>query len=224
MPSSAAVIDDDAHGAGGPLTTSIREPVNPIAEAFVAACNSAGHATVDYNAGGSALGCSLFQTTVRDGARCSTARAFLDPAAGRSNLTVMTHSHVTRVVIEVNGATKTAVGVEAAVGKGATAETERTVFRANKEVILSAGAIGSPHILSLSGVGDAAALEKAGIKPVHHLIGVSGSDTLSDAGVATDRTPGLAKMVARVGGSIRLVLTWQCRAYPCLHFCIAHLG
>ena len=51
-PSSAAVIDDDAHGQGGPLTTSIREPVNPIAEAFVSACNSAGHATVDYNAGG----------------------------------------------------------------------------------------------------------------------------------------------------------------------------
>ena len=49
LPSTAAKIDDNAHGSGGPLTTCIRQPVNPIAEAFVHACNQAGHPTVDYN-------------------------------------------------------------------------------------------------------------------------------------------------------------------------------
>ena len=171
VPSSAAIIDDALHGTDGPLTTSIREPVNPIAEAFVAACNEAGHRTVDYN-GGAEEGASLFQLTIRDGKRCSTATAFLQPARQRTNLTIKTHCTVTKVTVSVDGPQKIADGVECVLGKSADPKAERTVFKARKEVVLSAGAIGSPHILLLSGIGDQAALAQVGVACVLHLPGV----------------------------------------------------
>lgn len=174
VPSPAAKIDDKVHGSGGPITTSIKEPVNPIAEAFVAACNTAGYPTVDYNAGAE-IGASLFQHTVRDGRRCSTATGYLTPASSRPNLTVKTHCQVTRVLLEISEAeVKRAVGVECAVGKAKSMSTCMR-FAARREVIISAGAIGSPHILMLSGIGDREELETAGVPCVHHLRGVGAS-------------------------------------------------
>jgi hypothetical protein len=109
------------------------------------------------------LKASLFQQTVRDGARCSTAKAFLHPAMGRKNLTIITHCHVVRVLIEEKekeeegkrkkpsaGARhdsggggqkkKVAVGVECIIGKNATLDISKAkLFRATKEVVLSAG-------------------------------------------------------------------------------------
>lgn len=166
-------IDSTQHGVGGPLTTCFREPVNPISEAFVAACNDAGHQTIDYNSGAE-LGASLFQQTVRDGQRCHTAMAFLKPARERANnLTINTHCHVAKVVVEAkDDGRKVATGVQCYVGKGAGPGSPQTLFRASKEVIVSGGAIGSPQILQLSGIGDQELLKAVGIPLVHHLPGV----------------------------------------------------
>ena len=174
VPSSAAKIDDAMHGTSGPLTTSIREPVNPIAEAFVAACNEVGYPTVDYNAGAEE-GASLFQLTIRDGQRCSTAKAFLQPARSRTNLSIQTYCTVTKLLINVDGPQKFAQGVECVLGKGLGNETGRTRFRARKEVVLSAGAVGSPHILLLSGIGDREALAQVGVECILHLPEVGGN-------------------------------------------------
>lgn len=100
--------------------------------------------------------------TVKDGVRSSASREYLDPVKSRKNLTIVTGALVTKVVLE----DKVAKGVEYVVnGKAETAA-------ASHEVILSAGSIGSPHILQLSGIGDKDILEKAGVDVKHHLPGV----------------------------------------------------
>ena len=101
--------------------------------------------------------------TQKNGERWSAARGYIHPHMGsRPNLRVETQAHATRILFEG----KRAVGVEYMQGK------EKKLLRARREVILSAGAFQSPHLLMLSGVGDAAALAKHGIASVHHLPGV----------------------------------------------------
>ncbi|MEN0065196.1 MAG: GMC family oxidoreductase N-terminal domain-containing protein [Myxococcota bacterium] len=154
------VVDTEAHGTDGPLGVSVRQPVMKGAQQFVEAARNVGMATGDYNGrerGGPAGVASLFQTTTRDGKRCSTFHAFLAPALDRPNLTVIPHAQATRVLFE-NGR---AVGVVYRTEDG-----EQTVH-ASKEVVLSAGAIGSPHLLMLSGVGPSDQLDAAGIAIVH---------------------------------------------------------
>jgi choline dehydrogenase-like flavoprotein len=162
VPSDEIKVDPEAHGNRGPLGVSVRKPVLPGARAFVQALKALGVREGDYNGRDRASPTgvvSLFQTTTRDGKRCSTYHAFLAGAPEqRPNLTLFTGVHATRVMFENTSAGLTAIGVEVQDAGGQT----RTVFAA-KEVILSAGAIGSPQLLLLSGVGPKAELAAAGV-------------------------------------------------------------
>ena len=142
------------HGAGGPLSVSEPRSVNAVSRAFVDAGVQAGLArNEDFN-GAEQDGVGTFQLTQRDGMRASAAVAYLDPARQRANLTVMTDTHVRRVLFE--GAR--AVGVQAS-------QREREhELRAAREVILCAGTYNSPQLLMLSGVGPAAQLTLQGIE------------------------------------------------------------
>jgi choline dehydrogenase-like flavoprotein len=161
-PSDDISIDTPAHNTTGPLGVSVRAPVLPGAREFVDAAVAAGIPRGDYNGqdrGGPGGVVSLMQTTTRGGKRSSTYRAFLEGAAEkRSNLTIVTGAQVTRVVLEGTAGHRAAAGVEYRTRSGET----RTAL-ASKEVVLSGGAIGSPHLLLLSGIGPRAEIEAAGI-------------------------------------------------------------
>jgi choline dehydrogenase len=143
-------------GVGGPLrVSSMREGLHPLTHAFLAAARAAGLPDcADFNVA-EPDGVGVYQLTVAGGRRNSAARAFLRPAMGRSNLRVMTRAHATRVVTEG----RRAVGVEVLRGG------QRQVIRA-REVILSGGAINSPQLLLLSGIGPGAALQGMGLPVV----------------------------------------------------------
>lgn len=146
----------DEHGAGGPLAVSEGRSDNPMATAFVEAALQAGHeANDDFNAG-SQVGFGRYQVTQRDGRRCSAARAFVHPVRHRPNLTVLTDFQVHRVKV----AEARAAGV---VGRRRGEERE---IRALREVVVSAGAYGSPQLLMLSGIGPADQLAPLGIPVV----------------------------------------------------------
>lgn len=150
------------HGNGGPLGVS--DLVNPhvTTKAWVQAGQQMG---LPYNAdfnGASQYGVGYYQTTTRNSRRCSAAVGYLKPARKRQNLTVITKAMVKRVLLEG----KRAVGVEAIVGGSL------NTYRANREVIVTAGAIGSPKVLQMSGIGDPADLRGAGVDVLHALVGV----------------------------------------------------
>jgi choline dehydrogenase-like flavoprotein len=155
-------IDAAAHSNDGPLGVSIQSPVLPAAADFVEAAVAAGIPRGDYNGrdrGGAAGAVSLTQYTTRRGRRSSTYHAFLEGAVEqRPNLTIITGAQATRVIFEGTPGPLTAKGVAYCDAAG-----ENQAVHATKEVILSAGAIGSPHLLLLSGIGPRAELEAAGI-------------------------------------------------------------
>ena len=144
----------------------------PISEAFVDACAELGlPRRRDFN-GGEQAGAGLYQTTSRNGWRSSAAGAYLRPARARANLTVETGAHVTRVLIDKGRAVGVAyVKGDARDGRARPTGAERTLH-AGREVILAAGAIGSPKLLMLSGLGPAAHLSDLGIGVVADLPGV----------------------------------------------------
>ncbi len=149
-------------GKGGPLHVADVTETDPLLDKLIEAAGSLGHpSNPDYN-GATQEGFGYFQTTMKDGRRMSAARAYLHPAKGRPNLTLETGAHALRVRFEG----RRAVGVELR-QRGQT----RTV-RAEREVILAAGAIQSPQLLELSGVGQPDLLRAHGIEPVHELPGV----------------------------------------------------
>lgn len=155
--------NDAYRGGNGELgVNNGNEMKNPLYTAFIKAGEQAGYdITSDYN-GKKQEGFGPMHMTVKDGVRSSASREYLDPVKSRKNLTIVTGALVTKVVLE----DKVAKGVEYVVnGKTETAA-------ASNEVILSAGSIGSPHILQLSGIGDKDILEKAGVDVKHHLPGV----------------------------------------------------
>ena len=153
---------DEFHGVGGPLTVSEQVETHPICDALIEAAETCGYPhNPDVN-GASQDGFGYCQITVRKGRRASTAQAFLAPVRSRPNLTVLTHALTTRVLFEG----KRAVGVEYS------QHGERKTVRATREVILCGGAINSPQILELSGVGDGERLRGLGIETTHHLPGV----------------------------------------------------
>ena len=155
--------NDAYRGGNGELgVNNGNEMKNPLYTAFIKAGEQAGYdITSDYN-GKQQEGFGPMHMTVKDGVRSSASREYLDPIKSRKNLTIVTGALVTKVVLE----DKVAKGVEYVVnGKTETAAT-------SNEVILSAGSIGSPHILQLSGIGDKDILEKAGVDVKHHLPGV----------------------------------------------------
>jgi choline dehydrogenase len=161
-PSGDIIIDAEAHNAQGPVGVSVRAPVLAGAEEFVAAAVAAGIPRGDYNGrdrGGPDGVVSLLQTTTRAGRRSSTYHAFLEgEAEQRPNLEVICGAQVTRVILEGGAGGLRATGVEYRSEDGAT-----VVAQAAKEVILSAGAVGSPQILMLSGIGPKGELEAAGV-------------------------------------------------------------
>ena len=154
------------HGAGGPLRVSNqRSPRAAVDHRLIAASEAAGiPRSLDYN-GPEQDGVAMFQVNQRDGRRWSAADAFLRPALKRPNLKVMTRTRVLRVEFERDRA----VGVRIAGGRGR--GVERSI-RAGREVILSAGAIQSPQLLLLSGIGSADDLRAVGVEARHNLPGV----------------------------------------------------
>ena len=161
-PSEDIVIDAAAHNSAGPLGVSVRDPILPAARQFVEAAVAAGIPKGDYNGrnrGGAAGVVSLTQYTTRGGRRSSTYQAFLagEPES-RPNLTIITGAQATRVILADDGRQIAATGVEYRTAAGETA-----TVHAGKEVILSAGAIGSPQLLLLSGVGPRQELESVGV-------------------------------------------------------------
>lgn len=152
----------DLHGAGGPLNVAeLRDP-NPLSIAMVAAAIEQGYPAQDDFNKADQEGFGLYQVTQRGGYRHSAAGAFLHPAAGRANLAVQGGALVQGLIIDAGAC----IGVRFAAG-GAEHEV-----RAAREVILAAGAIGSPQILLLSGIGPRADLEALGIPVVRDLPGV----------------------------------------------------
>jgi len=170
-PSNEISIDSEAHGTGGPLGVSVRSPVIPAARDFVKAAGSTGIPNGDYNGrdrGGPSGVASLFQTTTRKGMRSSTYRAFLaGEVESRENLTIITHAHVTRVLLSDGDEDLTATGIEYRDSEGALQQ-----ISADRDVILSAGAVGSPQILMLSGIGPRREIEAVDIECRHDLAGV----------------------------------------------------
>jgi choline dehydrogenase-like flavoprotein len=152
--------DSEHHATGGPLRVEDARSPRPLTGRFLAACEEAGVPRIDDYNGPEQDGASLVQVTQRGGRRWSAADAYLRPAQKRPNLEVVTGALVSGVEI-TNG---TATGVRYSRRRGG----ER-VARAEREVILAAGAIGSPQLLLLSGVGPAAQLQEAGVPVVHDL-------------------------------------------------------
>jgi len=154
---------DAYHGADGPLHVSKASSKNPIYKAFVEAGVEAGYRrTNDFN-GFQQEGFGPYQLTIKDGKRWSASAAYLRPILGkRENLTLEIDARTTRILIEKGRA----IGVEFVQGG------QRRQVHADAEVLLSAGAVQSPHILQLSGVGDPDRLKAAGVTPVHDLKGV----------------------------------------------------
>jgi len=148
--------ESEYHGAAGELGVSDLRNDHPYCEAWLAAGAEAGHpATADFN-GAVSDGLGRYQLTLRGRWRCDAATAFMAPARGRPNLVVVTGAQVTRVVVE-NGRARGVEWVEAGVAQSA---------RADGEVIVAAGALQSPQLLQLSGIGPAELLRRHGIDVV----------------------------------------------------------
>jgi choline dehydrogenase len=150
---------NEYHGVDGPLKISDQNFPHPLTYAWLRACQQAGIPfNSDFNAGERA-GCGLYQVTNRNGRRSSAATAYLRPAERRSNIRVITDAHALRLIVR----NQRALGVEAW-HRG----TNR-VIKARREIIVAAGAIGTPHLLMLSGIGPADRLRQSGIEVIRDL-------------------------------------------------------
>ena len=174
---------DDWHGAGGPLAVSDMRVRRDVCDAFIAGAAEVGVPRNDDINGADQEGAGYYQLTARNGLRCSAATAYLKPLRRRSNLVVETGAHVHGLRF----AGRRAVGVRYACGRLMRDASARA------EIILCAGAVGSPQILQLSGVGPAALLQEHGIEVVHALPGVGENlqDHLQIRAVYACRTPTL---------------------------------
>ncbi|MCA3236903.1 MAG: GMC family oxidoreductase [Curvibacter sp.] len=153
---------DAWHGSGGPLNVMDLRSPNPYSPHFVEAGLQAGYAyNPDFN-GATQEGVGLYQVTHKNGERYSAAKAYLTPSLGRANLQVITGARATRILLE----DRRAVGVEFIQGG------QRQTLRAAREVLLSAGALQSPQLLLLSGIGPGGHLHQHGIALQHDLPGV----------------------------------------------------
>ena len=157
-----AIGDPQWHGRGGPMRVSRRTLGHPLFHAFLDGAVAAGHPRTDDFNGAMPDGAGPYDFTIAAGRRVSTARAFLDPARGRPNLTVRTRALVTRVSIENGRAT----------GVMLLENGRETLLRARREVILCGGTVNSPQLLMLSGIGPADHLRAHGIAVRADLPGV----------------------------------------------------
>jgi choline dehydrogenase len=161
-PSDDIVIDAAAHNTEGPLGVAVRAPLLPAATEFVDAAMAAGIPRGDHNGrdrGGPAGVVSLAQINTRNGRRSSTYHAFLEGTVEqRPNLTILTGARATRLLLDGTSDEPVVTGVEYRTDGGETRSVHAVL-----EVVLSAGAIGSPHLLMLSGIGPREELEAAGV-------------------------------------------------------------
>ncbi len=153
---------DAWHGADGPLWASDIEAKHELVEAMIAAGGELGIPRNDDFNGATQEGVGYYQLNTRRGFRCSTAVAYLRPARGRPNLRVETQALATRIVFAGRRAT----------GIAYRRDGREMIASARREVILAAGALQSPQLLQLSGVGPGAVLQQFGIPVVHELVGV----------------------------------------------------
>jgi len=222
---------DGLHGDGGPLAVSDLIYHNPLSDAFLAASSEAGYPrNADFNGPGQE-GFGFYQVTQRGGARCSSASAYLEPARGRANLHILTGAQAQRVLIERGRA----VGIEYRTGG------RPHTARAAREVILSGGALNSPQLLMLSGIGPADHLRGFDIPVAVDLPGVGANlqdhldictidrcskkityDRTNDLKIAFDyyffrRGPGTSN-IAETGGFLRSRLAEDARCDLQFHF------
>ena len=155
--------ESEYRGGDGPLVVHRPKPQNPLYKAFIEAGRDAGYQTTDDICGYRQEGFGVFDMSTENGERNSTAKAYLDPARRRQNLTVMTDKQVQKIFFNGNEAT----GISYKTVNGDIIKVD-----ALKEVILSAGAVGSPQLLMLSGVGPASHLKDHGITIVADMPGV----------------------------------------------------
>ena len=156
--------ENDYRGGNGPVSTSNGNnmKLNPLYKAFIEAGKEAGYPeTKDYN-GEQQEGFGPMHMTVGGGIRSSTSNAYIKPAKNRTNLKILTNVLVQKVILE----NKIATGVEYSINGN------KKALKANKEVILCAGSIGSPQLLQLSGIGPKKVLDDAGVDVLHELPGV----------------------------------------------------
>lgn len=156
-------LDKGFHATGGPLNVTFSQHFkSSFADAFVSAGEAVGLSrNQDYN-GQTQEGVGFFQFNIKNAARFSAVNAFIKPIWDRPNLEILTQTTVTKICIE----NQRAVGVELHMGKN------KKTIHAEKEVILAAGAFGSPQLLMLSGIGDPDVISQHGISTVHELKGV----------------------------------------------------
>jgi choline dehydrogenase len=151
-----------AHGTTGPLKVSDIDHIHPLTRAWLQACQQRGLPfNPDFNSGDQA-GTGLYQITARGRRRSSAAVAYIHPARSRRNLRLTTGARVTRILVEKNRA----IGVEF------TRNGQIQTLHARQEVVLSAGALATPRLLMLSGIGPAAHIASHGIKVLHDLPGI----------------------------------------------------
>lgn len=156
LESNIAHENDQLHGAHGPVTVSSIGQKHELIEAVIAAANALGVSQTDDFNGSSQEGVGYYQLTTRNGLRMSSAKAYLKPAKRRANLQIVTHAQVTRILF----AGKRAVGVRYR------SNGKQSELRAARGVIVAAGALQSPQLLMLSGVGPAGHLQEHGIPVV----------------------------------------------------------
>ncbi len=154
---------NEFRGDSGPLSVSRMPFYRPICDAWVKAAEASGYKFNDDYNGSQQEGVGYFQITTRNGRRCSAAVAYLNPVKSRANLKIITRAQATRLNLTDGKAT----GLFYRDGSGAEKE-----IRVNGEIVLSSGAIGSPHLLMLSGIGNAGELQDAGIEVRADLKGV----------------------------------------------------
>lgn len=154
--------DAPFRGKGGPLNVAQQRDINPLTHDFIEAGVNAGFRRNGDSNGADQEGVCYYRAYQKDGKRCSNAKAYLTPARGRSNLTVITGAHASRILLTG----KRATGVEFRRGR------KTVTAQAQREVILCGGAFQSPQLLMLSGIGPRAELDPHGIKLEHELEGV----------------------------------------------------
>jgi choline dehydrogenase len=192
---------DEFHSDQGELSVSNMRISRPITDAWVEAAQSAGYKfNPDYN-GATQEGVGVVQLTARNGRRCSSAVAFLNPAKSRKNLKIITRAHVQKLVIK----DRRAVGV-AYQDKSGTSHT----ITAKREIILSGGAINSPQLLMLSGIGEGEQLAQHGIDVIADLPGVGKNlqDHLQARLVYKCNEPTLNDEVSSLFGQARIGLKY----------------
>ncbi len=205
------------HGAGGPMHVGeFSDAMHPLCDRFVSSCDQAGiPSTPDFN-GAVMGGAGTWHLTIRKGVRVSAASAFLRPAMRRPNLTVVTRAHVTRL----NFVGHRASGVEYLRGG------KPCVARARREVLLCAGAVNSPQLLQLSGVGDETLLRELGIPVVLNApaVGQGLQDHLAVSYYFKSRVPTLNDELYPLSGRIRAALQYALRRRGVLGMSVNQAG